>query len=136
MRVVLREPAHAQQPVHGPAALVAVHGSEFAQPHRQFAIAAELIAVNQDVARAVHRLQAILGVIEFHAHEHILGVMAQVAGRLPQIRAHHVRRIDQVVTAREILVAHPVLDQLTDDSALGVEENQPRPGQLLNAEQI
>ena len=67
VRVVLRESAHAQQPVHRPAALVAIHRAQLAQPHRQLAIAAQLVAIDQDVARAVHGLEPIFGVVQLHA---------------------------------------------------------------------
>src|ERR1700693_2877371 len=46
------------------------------------------------------------------------------------------RGIDQRVAARQVLIAHPVLDQLAYEAALGMKEDQPRPGELLNAEQI
>ena len=44
MRVVLRESAHAQQPVHDAGALVAIHRAQLAQAHRQIAIAVLLVA--------------------------------------------------------------------------------------------
>ena len=68
--------------------------------------------------------------------EHVLRVEAGVAGGLPQIAPRHVRRVDQRVAALQILVAHPVFEQLADDAALGMEEDQARPGQLLDAEQV
>ena len=67
-------------------------------------------------------------------------VLAHSDSRCPDVRhksrAHHVRRVDQRIAALQILIAHPIFDQLADDPALGVEENQPRTGQLLDAEQI
>ena len=33
-------------------------------------------------------------------------------------------------------IAHPVFEHLADDAALGMEEDQARAGELLNAEQI
>ena len=68
--------------------------------------------------------------------EHVLRVKAGVAGGLPEIEARHVRRVDQRVAALQILVAHPVLELLADDAALGMEEDQPGPGQFLNAEEV
>ena len=46
------------------------------------------------------------------------------------------RRVDQRVAALQVLVAHPVFQLLADDAALGMEEDQPRPGQFLDAEQV
>src|SRR5579871_4026963 len=37
-------------------------------------------------------------------------VIFQVPGSLPQVRAHHMRRVHQRVAARKILIAHPILD--------------------------
>ena len=42
----------------------------------------------------------------------------------------------QRIAALEALLAHPVFHDLADDAALGVPEDQPRAGQLLNAEQV
>ena len=44
VRVVLRESAHAHQPVHHARPLVAIHRAQLAQPHRQIAIAVQLVA--------------------------------------------------------------------------------------------
>ena len=68
--------------------------------------------------------------------EHVLRVETGVARGLPQVEARHVRRVDQRVAALQILVAHPVFELLADDAALGMEEDQPGPGQFLNAEQV
>ncbi len=64
------------------------------------------------------------------------GVEIGVAGGLPQVEARHVRRVDQRIAALQVLVAHPVFELLADDAALGMEEDQARAGQFLNAEQV
>src|SRR4051812_9945781 len=46
------------------------------------------------------------------------------------------RRVDQRIAALKVLIAHPILDQLANDAALGVIENQPRTSEFLDAEQI
>src|SRR5271169_4248026 len=46
------------------------------------------------------------------------------------------RRIDERVAALYVLLAHPVFHLLADDPALGMPENQSRPRQFLNREQI
>ncbi len=51
VRVVLREAAHAEQPVQHAGALIAVDRAQFAQPHRQIAITVLLVGVDQDVER-------------------------------------------------------------------------------------
>src|SRR5207253_2683789 len=55
---------------------------------------------------------------------------------LPQVAAHHVRRVDQRVAALQILVAHPVLHDLTDAATLGMKEDQAGTGELLNAVKV
>ncbi len=136
VRVVLGKAADAQQPVHDSGALVTIDGAQLAQPHRQIAIRAQRVHVNQDVPRAVHGLEAVVGVVELHRGKHVLLVEALVPGDLPQVHAHHVRRIDERIPATQVLVAHPVLHRLADDAALGMPENQPRPGQFLDGEQV
>ena len=42
----------------------------------------------------------------------------------------------KIVAAAQQLVAQPVFDQLANQPALGVPENQSRPGQFLDAEKI
>ena len=72
MGVVLGEAADAQQPVHHARTLVPIDRTEFAQPHRQVAVRLQRIFVDQDVARTVHGLQAIFGVVQFHGVEHVV----------------------------------------------------------------
>ena len=67
VRVVLREAAHAEQAVQHARALVAVDRAQLAQAHRQVAVAVLLVRVDQDVERAVHRLELVFGVVQLHA---------------------------------------------------------------------
>ena len=136
VRVVLRKAAHAQQAVHHARALVAIDGAEFAEPHRQIAIRLQRIFVDQDVARAIHRLEAIFGVVELHGVEHVLRVVALVARGVEQLAARHVRRADQRVAAPQVFFAHPVFHLLADDPALRMPEDQPRPGEFLDRKQV
>ena len=136
VRVVLRKAAHAQQAVHGSRALVAIDVAQLGQAHRQVAVTLRRVLVDQDVAGAVHRLQAILGIIQFHGGVHIARVKALMAADLPQLAAHHVGREDQRVAAPQAFLAHPVFHHLADDAALGMPEDESRAGQLLNAEEV
>ena len=94
VRVVLREPAYAQQAVQHAAAFVAIDGAEFGEPHGQIAIAAQLRLVNKDVAGAIHRLELVFGFFDFHRAEHVVFVKAGVAAGVPQLAAHDVRRVN------------------------------------------
>src|ERR1039458_1883038 len=88
------------------------------------------------VAGAVHGLELVFGVIQLHALEHVVAEEIVVAGGLPQLGAHHVRRVDQRVAALDVLVAHPVFDLAAHDAALGMEEDQARSGEVLDAEEV
>ena len=67
MRVVLGEGAHAHQAVQRAGRLVAMHDAEFGHAQRQFAIGAQAVLEDLDMARAVHRLDGedalVLGVV-------------------------------------------------------------------------
>ena len=55
--IVLRELAHAHQPVKRAVRLVAVAAAVLVEADRQFAVAGDALLEDQDVPRAVHRLQ-------------------------------------------------------------------------------
>ncbi len=57
VRVVLREAAHAGEAVQRAAPLEAIDGAELREAQRQVAVRAPFAAVDQDVPRAVHRLE-------------------------------------------------------------------------------
>jgi hypothetical protein len=59
-----------------------------------------------------------------------------MAGDLPELTAHDVRREDHLVAAAEALVTHPVLHGLADEAALGVPEDEARAGDLLYGEEV
>jgi len=85
---------------------------------------------------AVHRFELVLGVVQLHGLEHVVLVEPRMPGGFPQIETHHVRGIDQGIAALEVLIAHPVLDDLANHAALRVPEDQAGSGKLLDAEQV
>src|SRR2546429_1627883 len=84
----------------------------------------------------VHRLQAILSIVELHRVEHVLAVITLMPRSKKQLPPRHMRRIDQRVAALHVLLAHPVFHLFADDATLGMPENQTRSGQFLNRKQI
>ena len=85
VRVVLREVAHAQQPVQRARRLVAVHLAELGELQRQVAIALEAVLEDLHVAGAVHRLAAEHALVRQHpVVEHVLAVVLPVPGELPE----------------------------------------------------
>ena len=60
VRVVLREAARTHEPVHDAGELVAIDRAELEHAPRQIAVGAHIVVVDHDVARAVHRLDAVV----------------------------------------------------------------------------
>ena len=96
MGIVLGKAAHAQQAVHGAGALVAIDVAEFGVAHGQIAIALGRVLVDEDMAGAVHGLEAVVRIVQFHGRVHVPGVVAFVAADLPEIAAHDVGSVDQM----------------------------------------
>jgi hypothetical protein len=128
--------ADAEQAVHGAAALVAVDVAQLGVALGQVAVAARRGLVDEDVAGAVHGLEAVLGVVELHGRVHVFGVVALVAGDLPELAAHDVRGEDHIVTAADTFFAHPVFHGLADEAALGVPEDEAGAGDFLDGEEV
>src|SRR5262249_27501067 len=71
-----------------------------------------------------------------HCPEHILFIKIGVAGGLPQIEEHDVWSKHKVISALQQFLAQPVFHYRSDQAALGMPENQARPGLFLDAEKI
>ena len=145
MRVVLREAAHAHQPVQRARRLVAVHVAELGQPDRQIAVGFQAVLEDLHMAGAVHRLQredALVGFLVVRMREgmrglhreHVLLVPAPVAGRLPQRLVEHLRGVDLLIVLVET-AAHVGDEVLEHLPALGVPEDDARP-LLLEMEEV
>ena len=124
MRVVLREGAHAQQPVHGARRLIAMHDAELGHAQRQFAIRTQAVLEDLDMARAIHRLDGedalVLGVVAGRGClKHVLAEPPPMARRFPQRLVEHHRRVDFLIVAAQA-AAHIGDDLLEDGPAIGV----------------
>ena len=124
--VVHGQAADAQQAVQHARALVAVDRAELGVAQRQVAVRPQLRAVDGDVERAVHRLDQVALAVELHAAEQVVLVVREVAGRLEQLLARDVRRVDQLVAAAHVLAPDDVLDLIADHRALRVPEREAR----------
>ncbi len=137
VRVVLGHAPHAREPVHHPRLLVAVHGAELEQAQRQLAVRAHPAAVDQDVERAVHRLEVVLGAaVELHRRVHAVGEPVEVAGDLEQVRLRDVRRVDELVARLLVALARVVLHHPPDRAALRVEHREARADLVGEREQV
>src|SRR5436190_526128 len=123
MRVVLGEGAHPHDAVQRTRRLVAVAAAEFGEPQRQFAIAPQPVAEDQDMAGTVHRLQRENFLVPALGNEHVLAEILPVPGRLPQRAVEQLRPLDLLVTGRIEPPAHIVLDDPKQLPALGMPED-------------
>src|SRR5689334_2158802 len=96
----------------------------------------QLRFINQNVARAVHGLELVIGLLYFHWAEHTVLVKTCVAAGFPKVEPHDVRSVNEVVAALEKLVAQPVLDDFANQPALWMPENEAGAGLLLDAKKI
>ena len=136
VRVVLGEAPHAHEAVQDARALEAVDRPQLRPAIRQVAVAAQPRLVDRQVERAVHRLQLVLDVLDLDRRVHVRLVVLGVPARLPQVEPRDVRRVHEVVAAREVLVAPVVLDLLADEAALRVPQHEPGPRLVLDREQV
>ena len=88
------------------------------------------------MAGAIHGLELVVGFFDFDRAEHAVFVKAGVAAGFPEVEAHDVRSVNEVVAALEKFVAEPVLDDFTDQAAFGMPEDQAGAGFFLDAEEI
>ena len=134
MRVVLREAAHAHQPVQGAGQLVPVHKAQFADALRQVLVRMQPALVDEHAARAVHGLDGVVGVVYFR-DIHIVLVVVPVPRPVPQVLVEDHGRFDLLVSARHVLFA-PVIDkQVVQEHAFRQEEGEAR-ALLVDVEQV
>ena len=135
--VVLGHPPHPGQAVDHPGLLVAVDGAELEHPQGQLAVRPLAALVDEDVERAVHRLQVVLEpTVELHGRVHPVGEPVEVARRLEQLRLGDVRGVHELVAGRHVPAAGVLLHQATDGAALGVEDGQARSDLLGEREEV
>ena len=135
MGVILRELAHPHQTVKHPGLFVAVNRPQFEIAQRQIAVGADLRLVDQHVGEAVHRLDAV-GLLIHLGEVHVLPVVIEVARPLPEIRLEDLGTDDDVVTALEVFLPLPVLDDRAQQGAFGVPDDQPRARLVVELEEI
>src|SRR5271169_6131357 len=88
------------------------------------------------MARAIHGLELVIGFFNFYRAKHAVFVKAGVAAGFPEVEAHDVRRVDEIVAALEEFLAEPVLHNFPDEAALGMPEDQAGAGFFLDAEEF
>src|SRR5579864_5423968 len=126
VRVVLRHVADSRQSVQRSRELVAVQRRRLRIAERQLAVAAQLLAEEQHVTGAVHRLHPVdLPVLE-RDQEHVLAELLPVPGGLPERLVVDERRLHLDVAAAQVLAAPHGLELVPDHHPLRVPEGGAR----------
>src|SRR5262249_58055444 len=113
--------AYPQWAVERAGPVVAVDRPELAHADGQLTVRPRLRLVDEDVERAVHRLDEVLAALGLlHRREHVPAVLREVAGRRPDVRPRQMRRGDDAVVVLEVDLAHGVLELLAEHPAAGV----------------
>ncbi len=93
--------------------------------------------VHEDVERAVHRLEVVLGpAVELHGRVHALGEPVEVARHLEEVPLGDVGRVDEVVARLDVALPRVVLHEAADGAALGVEDGEARADLLGEAVEV
>ena len=132
--VVLRKAADAHQTVQRAGKLVAVHQSKLGKALRQVAVRVNLALVNKHAARAVHRLNGIIGAVDF-CGVHVVFIMVPVPGTVPQLFTENHRGADFLITVLCMFLAPELLQLVAQNHALRQKEREPR-AFLVNVKQV
>ncbi len=133
--VVLGDEPHAGEAVESARELVAVQRCGFGVADRQVAVAPQLAAEQQHVARAVHRLDPEDLIVVTGDQEHVLPELFPVARGLPERLVVEQRRLHLAVAALGVLGAADRLELVVDRHPLRVPERRAR-RVLVEMEQI
>ena len=121
--IVLRERAHAHQPVERARKLVTVNKPQLSPAQRQFAIAVQTFVVEQNAARAVHWLDGVWRFVDLR-EVHVFLVMIPVARAFPQRAVHDQRRADLTVASLIVLFAPEFFQLFAQDHTFWMEDRE------------
>ena len=117
MRVILSKRTYAEQAVQGTAGFMAMHLAKLAHAQRQILIGMQRAVIDKHCARAVHRLDGKFTIID-HRRIHIVLIVIPVAAGLPQLLAHHDRRLDELIAFLRMLFIPELLEHIAQDHAI------------------
>ena len=86
--------------------------------------------------RAVHRLEAEALPLDLDRPEHPVGEVLEMPRDLVELLVHDVRRDDRLVAALAQALADELLDDAADERALGMPEDEPAAGVLLDRVEV
>ncbi|MBG9887287.1 hypothetical protein ABE10_12280 [Bacillus toyonensis] len=146
--VVLGETTNAREPVQGAGELVAVDRPVLGETEREVPVAARALLVDEDVHRAVHRLEVVVDplpgdvsllvplLVHPHRREHVVLVVDEVV-RLPeQVFLRDVRRVHVGVAALDVPTARVLLHLAADDPSARVPHRHARAQLVREGEQV
>ena len=125
MGIVLSEAAYTHQTVQGAAELVAVYNTQLTHADRQVTVGVGLALVHQNTAGAVHRLDAVVLIVD-DGGVHIVLVVVPVAGVLPQAAGHDLGGAHFHIAGLLMQAAPELLQLIADDHAVGQEGREAR----------
>ncbi len=130
----MHEVAHAREAGQHARQLVAVQHAVLGQAQRQVAVRPQPRPVDERRLGAVHRLEAEPLPLDVD-QVHVVAVQRPVPGLLPQLLVHKRRRVDLLVPAPLLELAHRAPERLVQPPPLGVPER--RAGRdVVEAEQV
>ncbi len=116
--------------------LIAIHRAQFGPAQRQFTIGARTILVNFNVERAVHRLDIVGVIVNFHGRIHAFAVEVKMAAGLPEQSPADMGSIEQLVAMRVMGVLPEGLNHMPNPRSVGMPANQTGADLLVRAEQL
>ena len=121
VRVVLGQLPDAEHPGQDAGALLAIEDRVVVEAHRELAVRARPGAIDEDLLRAVHRLQP-GDVVVVVQDEHVVLVVVPVARGLPQLLADEARGAHLAEAGLTADLARPVLERPPEGHAARMEE--------------
>mmetsp|Transcript_89688 Transcript_89688/g.274579 ORF Transcript_89688/g.274579 Transcript_89688/m.274579 type:complete len:434 (-) Transcript_89688:129-1430(-) len=135
MRVVLLEAPHSRQPSQRAARLVPVQHAEVGEPQRQLLVAAHPGVEHDEVARAVHRLQHPLLLLDVQA-VHVVLVILVMPRHLEERRVVHVRGDHFQEAPQPVFISHELGELVVNSGAHGEPEARARREGRVEHEQL
>ena len=134
MAIVLCEAAHPHDAVQATGGLVAVTLTKLAIAQGQVAVAFDALLEDQNMPRAVHRLERIFTFFRL-CGEHVFAVLVPVAGFLPEGFVNNLRAFDLQVAVVTVHLPHVLFHALPQGPALRMPKHQAG-GVVVDMEQI
>src|SRR5450759_5030086 len=87
------------------------------------------------MCKTIHGLDAINLFIHL-SKIHIIAIVIKMTRFLPQINLENLGTHNHIITALQMFFSFPILNQVTQHHALGMKDNQTRPGLFVYLEKI